>query len=646
MITTKSGFKNALQESERDAFGNYTWRQAMSNIDYQTKLAEAQAKQLYGEDVATAYQAATQQRAMIGASALGSGSKTLLQQELDDTLSTAYDKYMSNYQSNLASVEAQATKAYSELDKTLEERAANMQTFESEHYKYLQYLDKWRQENALTEDELKDFFDLTAWGNYYKEVPVYDAEGNIISTNRELKSWEDLTTPVRDEVTGEYLSFYDNEGNLTRAGRDFYTKIENYYGQKAIKDGETAIPSFASYLYQANPELYNWANEYNPYSYTPTSTGLSQNIGEFRQLMGIRSDADEYRFIEYYGGLSKKQIDDVFNDIYSKLDTDNVTIDNAVESFQEMRGLAEKLGFTASNTDWEAAEEQVKTIVNKYNDYLNSANAAETSEGFAKTGQAASIAAGIALAIASVTAAVATGGASLAAQALVGTLIGGGGSLAGVGISTAGGITLGEAAKNAEKEKDYFRELSSKTEAELKDMYRGIVASMVADVQRGYTDMAIAEGGVLASKGANLAIGGTYQNVEDWAKATDVPLSDYEYNKYSAQVESRSSNRKDYYVQGLGSGRNNDDIDITIGETKRNTKTEYDLLCGDEVTNNRAIQYLNKYSTGNANGTPPKGKLVVVADKMYIYTARGWRNVIADNDPDTLKKAIKAFLQK
>ena len=331
MITTKSGFKNALQESERDAFGNYTWRQAMSNIDYQTKLAEAQAKQLYGEDVATAYQAATQQRAMIGASALGSGSKTLLQQELDDTLSTAYDKYMSNYQSNLASVEAQATKAYSELGKTLEERAANMQTFESEHYKYLQYLDKWRQENAVTEDELKDFFDLTAWGNYYKEVPVYDAEGNIISTNRDLKAWEDLTTPVRDEVTGEYLSFYDNEGNLTRAGRDFYTKIENYYGQKAIKEGETAIPSFASYLYQANPELYNWANEYNPYSYTPTSTGLSQNIGEFRQLMGIRSDADEYRFIEYYGGLSKKQIDDVFNDIYSKLNTDSVTIDNAVD---------------------------------------------------------------------------------------------------------------------------------------------------------------------------------------------------------------------------------------------------------------------------------------------------------------------------
>lgn len=646
MITTKSGFKNALQESERDAFGNYTWRQAMSNVDYQTQIAEAQAKQLYGEDVAAAYKAATQQRAAIADTALGAGSKSLLQQELDETLATAYDQYMSNYAQNLAKVEAQASTAYSELDKALEERGANVKDFESEHYKYLQYLDKWRQENVLTEDELNDFFDLTAWGNYYRNVPVYDSEGNIIGNNKELKSWEELTAPVRDEVTGEYISFYDNEGNLTRAGRDFYTKIENYYGQKAVKDGETVIPSFASYLYKANPELYNWANEYNPYSYTPTSTGLSQNIGAFRQLMGIRSDADEYRFIEYYGGLSKKQIDDVFNDIYSKLDTDNITIDNAVESFQEMRGLAEKLGFTASNTDWEAAEEQVKTLVNKYNDYLSSANAAEAAEGISKTGEAATITAGIALAIVSVVTAVATGGTSLAAQVLVGSLVGGGGTLAGAGISTAGGVTFGEAAKHAEKEKEYFRELSSKTESELKDLYRGIVASMVADVQKGYTDMAIAEGGVLASKGANLAIGGTYQNVEDWAKATDVPLSDYEYNQYSTQVGSRSSNRKDYYVQGLGSGRNNDDIDITIGETKRNTKTEYDLLCGDEVKNSRAIQYLNKYSTGNADGTPPKGKLVVVANKMYIYTARGWRNVIADNDPDALTNAIKAFLQK
>lgn len=637
MITTTSGYKKALEESERDVFGNYTWRQAASNIDYQTQLAEAQARQLYGEDVATAYQAATQQLQMIGATALGEGTKARLEQSLADTMSAAYDKYMSDYQTNLSNIATQTEKAYGELGTALEDRAANMQAFQDEHYKYLQYLDEWRQENAMSENDLADFFGLTGWGKYYKDVPVYDAQGNIVSTNKQLKSWEELTMPVKDEITGEYISFYDNEGNLTRAGRNFFSQIENYYGSKALKEGETNIPSFAAYLYKANPELYDWANEYNPYSYTPTSTGISENIGAFRQQLGIRSDADEYRFIEYYGGLSKKEIDTVFNDIYSKLDTDNITMDNAVESFQEMRGLAEKLGFTADDIDWEAAEEQVKTLVNTYRENMNEAEAQYNLMGTAKTAESASIAAAMAIIIAGIVAAVPTGGASL-----LGTAAGVGSLTAAVG-TTAAGMGLDVAANNAQAMYEQAKSLAGKSETELKDLYRGIVASLVANVQSNYTDMAIKEGGVLASKGAQMAIGSSYTALEDWAKAVDTPLTEQEFAKISNQLAPNSSNRKDYYVQGLGSGRNNDDIDITIGSNSRDKNKEFDLLCGDEVTNSRIIQYLNKYSTGNANTTPPNAKLVVVGNKMYIYTKKGWRNVISDHS--NVEDAVKNFLQ-
>lgn len=637
MITTTSGYKKALEESERDVFGNYTWRQAASNIDYQTQLAEAQARQLYGEDVATAYQAATQQRQMIGASALGEGTKARLEQSLVDTMSAAYDKYMSEYQSNLSTIATQAEKAYGELGTALEERAANMQAFQDEHYKYLQYLDEWRQENAMSESDLAEFFDLTGWGKYYKDAPMYDAQGNLINTEKQLKSWEELTTPVKDEITGEYISFYDNEGNLTRAGRNFFTQIENYYGSKALKEGETNIPSFAAYLYKANPELYDWANTYNPYSYTPTSTGLSENLGAFRQLLGIRTDADEYRFIEYFGGLSKKEIDTVFNDIYSKLDTDNITMDNAVESFQEMKGLAEKLGFTADDIDWEAAEEQVKTLVNTYRANMNEAETQYNLMGTAKTAEAVSIATAMTIIIAGIVAAVPTGGTSL-----LGTAAGVGSLTTAVG-ATAAGIGLDVAANNAQAMYEQAKSLAGKNETELKDLYRGIVASLVASVQSKYTDMAIREGGVLASKGAKMAIGSTYTALEDWAKATDVPLSDQEFTNISNQISPYSSDRKDYYVQGLGTGRNNDNIDITIGSTSRDTKTEFDLLCGNKVTNDRIVQYLNKYSTGSAKTAPAKGKLIVVANKMYIYTAKGWRNVISDHS--NVEDAIKIFLQ-
>lgn len=636
MITTTSGYKKALEESERDVFGNYTWRQAASNIDYQTQLAEAQARQLYGEDVATAYQAATQQRQMIGVSALGEGTKARLEQSLADTMSAAYDKYMADYQSNLSTIATQAEKAYGELGTALEERAANMQAFQDEHYKYLQYLDEWRQENAMSESDLAEFFDLTGWGKYYKDAPMYDAQGNLINTEKQLKSWEELTTPVKDEITGEYISFYDNEGNLTRAGRNFFTQIENYYGSKALKEGETNIPSFAAYLYKANPELYDWANTYNPYSYTPTSEGISENIGAFRQLLGIRTDADEYRFIEYFGGLSKKEIDNVFNDMYSKLNTENITMDNAVESFQEIRGLAEKLGFTADDTDWEAAEEQVKALVNTYQEHKAEAETQYNIIGTAKTAEAASIATAMVVII-SALAAVPTGGASL-----IGTAAGIGSLSTALGASAAG-IGLDVASNNAEALYEQAKALAGKSETELKDLYRGIITSLVADVQSEYTNMAIREGGVLASKGAQMTVGSSYTALEDWAKATDTPLTDQEFARISNQLAPNSSDRKDYYVQGLGTGRNNDDIDITIGSTSRDTKTEFDLLCGNEVTNDRIVQYLNKYSTGNAKTTPAKGKLIVVANKMYIYTAKGWRNVKSDHS--NVEDAIKNFLQ-
>lgn len=122
-------------------------------------------------------------------------------------------------------------------------------------------------------------------------------------------------------------------------------------------------------------------------------------------------------------------------------------------------------------------------------------------------------------------------------------------------------------------------------------------------------------------------------------------LTNEEYNSFLAQINSGTRvDYNNYYVQGLGSGRNNDDIDITIGSTSRNKNTEYDLLCGDEVTNDSAKKLLNKLTTGTESVTPSEGKLCVVANRMYIYTSKGWRNVKPDNSTSALSNAISAFL--
>lgn len=120
-------------------------------------------------------------------------------------------------------------------------------------------------------------------------------------------------------------------------------------------------------------------------------------------------------------------------------------------------------------------------------------------------------------------------------------------------------------------------------------------------------------------------------------------ISESDYNAYYEKITQNTCvDYKTYYVQGLGSGRKNDDIDITIGSTSRNKKTEYDLLCGDEVTNSSAKELLNKLTTGTASVTPANGTLCVVANKMYIYTKKGWRNVIGDHSD--VNKAIADFL--
>ena len=120
--------------------------------------------------------------------------------------------------------------------------------------------------------------------------------------------------------------------------------------------------------------------------------------------------------------------------------------------------------------------------------------------------------------------------------------------------------------------------------------------------------------------------------------------SDYQ-SYYNRLTEGTCVDYKTYYVQGLGSGRKNDDIDITIGSKSRNKSIEYDLLCGDEVTNAAAKELLNKLTTGVSSATPSNGTLCVVANKMYIYTdGNGWKNVISDHSDVSL--AIADFLKQ
>lgn len=128
-----------------------------------------------------------------------------------------------------------------------------------------------------------------------------------------------------------------------------------------------------------------------------------------------------------------------------------------------------------------------------------------------------------------------------------------------------------------------------------------------------------------------------------------------------------------WFIQGLGSGRENDDVDITIGSTDRKFNEEFDLVCGPAVKEEALKSALNTLATGNANKTPSiegeswrgiedasmkkidgvrstdkdkENKLVVYKNKMYLYTTKGWVELKDDNRNGELQKAIKAYLGK
>ena len=121
-------------------------------------------------------------------------------------------------------------------------------------------------------------------------------------------------------------------------------------------------------------------------------------------------------------------------------------------------------------------------------------------------------------------------------------------------------------------------------------------------------------------------------NVDENGNPTGVK-NEIAYARYSYNM----MQEKGYYVQGLGKGGKNDDIDITVGKTSRDTETEYDLKVGDEVSSAMA----NNLTQAVGGKAPAEGTLVISGNNLYVYTSKGWKTVTSDRSD--VKDAINAF---
>ena len=286
-ITTRSSVKQSLMEANKDYLERKSWEQLYGSIDLAKQQQISGLQQDYAKDVANAYASAYNQNAAIASSNLGQGYKLSAMESVDDALAKAYETYRSNYLQGVSEAESYASKATAGVTEALDTQTENTQTMLYKPYEYL----TWLREQYAEGDTEKDIF-LTdrLWKQYMTDE--LDEKGNATG-NRTLMSWDELQAKM-----------YDDEGNLTDFGTDFYDVMLNKMSAEQPSLG------FNKWLAENDEKLYDWFASVNPYDY---SSYDNRNIGSFKKLVGMKSNDYTYSFIERSGAFTNEELDIMFD---------------------------------------------------------------------------------------------------------------------------------------------------------------------------------------------------------------------------------------------------------------------------------------------------------------------------------------------
>lgn len=459
-----SEYKKQLTEINRDYSGRKTWENLYGSIDFARQQQIEQLTKDYSDTVAEAYAAAYKNNVAVMSSNLGQGYKAAAIEETDTALEEAYDAYRKNYLQGISEVETASAEAEAAVTEALTEQAKYTKEFQNAPYEYLKYLCEKQQSGELLDAKgnAVNLFDEELWKRYTYEV--LDEEGKPTG-ERALKSWEQIAdygaynimTDKFGQEQKEWTGFYDESGNLTIKGADFYDQMIN----QLASEGRGV--SFGKWLSETNQELYNWSQSYNPYDYTVAGT----NLGSFKTMAGLTSTDETYQFIERFGGLSRKELDTMFKGFTSKVNELNnkVSSDSGRGSKDlttefrdltaEVEKLTDQLGITAS------LEDELGMSMDDLGTYLSDLASASVSNGDIWWQG------------------IQTGLETTGSGAVMGAKFGGGwGALAGaiVGAIVGAGVGIHE----SKKTKEQNRELAKAS----RDAYNNLVTTLIAYSQQ------------------------------------------------------------------------------------------------------------------------------------------------------------------
>lgn len=348
-VWTSKNVANQLYEQNRDYNNRQTWHTALAENTAQGATALAELERQYNTATNEAYVSYLKNKNALQNSAVAGEGKDELLSQNDLALQEAYDSYRNSLTEGSAKIASAVVESETAINEALEEQAQYTADYANLHWDYLEQLfyDYSQGENTI--------FDSKLWSKYTVDEPVLDAEGNPM--------YDEQGNPVtekrimtRDELASQ---LYDENGNLTMQGVDFYDQIEN-----AVAQGGTGM-SWGDYLAENNEDVFNWATNYNPYNYTFEGT----NAGTFRTMVGMASTDNMYSFAERYGGLSEAEINEMYEPFKQHLEELNSingakNPDKVIEAISNINddlwNMAEELGLDADMEELGITRQQTK----------------------------------------------------------------------------------------------------------------------------------------------------------------------------------------------------------------------------------------------------------------------------------------------
>lgn len=283
-LFSSSDIRNQLQKLNKDYENRKSWEALYGTVDLSSQQALSSSKFDYSKSISDAYATAYRNKSLIANSALGSGFKANEFASIEDSLRQAYSSYRQTYNEQQTSILASADQARSAIDTALTTEAENTKAYIDSFYDYIADL---HQRSIGTSDTEADeylanlFGNNPLWNRY--TTNVLDSEGNPITlTDSKGNTYNETQLLSKQELLSQ---FYDADKTLNAKGKAFYDQMLN-----ALSSSEGSKYSFGSYLSEANPKLFDWSRQRNPYSYTDTGT----NEGAIRKLLGI--EATDYTY--------------------------------------------------------------------------------------------------------------------------------------------------------------------------------------------------------------------------------------------------------------------------------------------------------------------------------------------------------------